>query len=475
MRIINREIINNENQEVELAGWVADRRDHGKLIFIDLRDKSGVSQIVFVPQNFASKDVFENTVGKLRSEWVIAIKGKVKKRPTNMENPDMETGQYEIEATELKILAKAKTLPFEINLNGRELNEEIRMKYRYLDLRRNRMRENLASRNNIIKFIRDFLNKKEFIEIETPVLGKSTPEGARDYLIPSRLHQGKFYALPQSPQQYKQLLMVAGIERYFQIVRCFRDEDTRGDRQPEFTQLDIEMSFIEEEYILNLIETLYLELVKKLYPNKKLKLDADGRIPQISYKEAMEKYNSDKPDIRDDKNNLNELAFVFVVDFPMFEWKETEKRWDAVHHPFTYPKVKDVNDFWTVFKKDPSLIIAKQYDLALNGYEVAGGSIRIHDQELLSAVFEAMGNKPEDVKEKFGHMLEAFQYGVPPHGGIASGLDRLIAILQNEPNIREVIAFPKTGDGRDLMMNAPSEVEEKQLKELGLKVVSNKQ
>ncbi|MEK7203039.1 MAG: aspartate--tRNA ligase [Patescibacteria group bacterium] len=468
MRIFNKEIINNENQEVELMGWVANRRDHSKLVFIDLRDRSGISQIVFIPQNFASKDVFENTVGKLRLEWVIMVKGKVKKRPAGMGNSDMETGQYEVEASELKILTKAKTLPFEINSNGRELNEEIRMKYRYLDLRRDRMRENFASRYKIIKFIRDFLNEKEFIEIETPLLSKSTPEGARDYIVPSRLQPGKFYALPQSPQQYKQLLMVAGVERYFQIVRCFRDEDTRGDRQPEFTQLDIEMSFIEEEDILNLVETLCIDLVKKLYPNKKIKQIS---FPKISYKEAMGKYNSDKPDLRDDKNNPDELAFAFIVDFPMFEWKETEKRWDAVHHPFTYPKVKDVNDFWEIFKKDPSLIFAKQYDLVLNGYEIAGGSIRIHDQELLSAVFEAMGNKIEDIERQFGHMLEAFQYGVPPHGGIASGLDRFIAILQNEPNIREVIAFPKTGDGRDLMMDAPSEVDEKQLKELCLKIL----
>jgi len=336
------------------------------------------------------------------------------------------------------------------------------------------MQKNLRNRYKVIKFMRDYLTERDFVEVETPILGKSTPEGARDYLVPSRLHPGTFYALPQSPQQYKQLLMVAGLERYFQIVRCFRDEDTRGDRQPEFTQLDIEMSFVDQEEVLGLIEDLYLKLVRALYPEKKIKLDKNSRIPRMPYKEAMAKYNSDKPDIRENKNDPDELAFLFVVDFPAFEWKETEKRWDAVHHPFTQPQVKDVKEFHEAFKKDPAAIPAKQYDFVLNGYEIAGGSIRIHDPELLAAVFEAMGNKPEDIKEKFGHMLQAFEYGVPPHGGIASGLDRFVAILENEPNIREVIAFPKTGDGRDLMMHAPSSVSETQLKELGLEIKKKK-
>ena len=301
-------------------------------------------------------------------------------------------------------------------------------------------------------------------------MGKSTPEGARDYLVPSRLHSGTFYALPQSPQQYKQLLMVAAMERYFQIARCFRDEDTRGDRQPEFTQLDVEMSFVDADDILALIEDLYLGLVKKLYPNKKIKLDKNGRIPRMPYSEAMGKYNSDKPDIRENKDDPDELAFLFVVDFPAFEWKESEKRWDAVHHPFTQPKVKDTKEFWEVFKKDPASMLAKQYDIVLNGYEIGGGSIRIHDPELLAAVFEAMGNKPEDIKDKFGHMLQAFEYGVPPHGGIASGIDRFVMLMEGEPSIREVTAFPKTGDGRDLLMHAPSGVTEAQLRELHIKL-----
>ena len=336
------------------------------------------------------------------------------------------------------------------------------------------MKRNLIERSKITKFIRDFLTKDGFIEVETPILGKSTPEGARDYLLPSRLQHGMFYALPQSPQQYKQLLMVAGLEKYFQIARCFRDEDTRGDRQPEFTQLDLEMSFTSQEEILSLAETLYLSLVRSLYPEKKLTLGPDGKIPRISYKEAMEKYGSDKPDVRTDKNDPNELAFLFVVDFPAFEWKESEKRWDSTHHPFTKPRVADTKEFWGAFRNKPGEILADQYDLVLNGVEIGGGSIRIHDPELLRAVFEALGNDPKDIEVQFGHMLEAFKYGVPPHGGIAPGIDRLVMILMNEPNIREVIAFPKTGDGRDLMMQAPSEVSKKQLDDLGIEIKKKK-
>lgn len=452
---------------MELYGWVNKRRDHGKIIFIDLRDRGGISQLVFTPEN---NEVYKKA-DSLRPEWVIRARGEVKKRPKGMENLELVTGEYEVAVSDLEILSQAKTPPFEIETDGYDVNEEIRMKYRYLDLRRPRLSRNLKEKARIIKFTRDFLTEKEFVEVETPILGKSTPEGARDYLVPARLHAGKFYALPQSPQQYKQLLMVAGLERYFQIARCFRDEDTRGDRQPEFTQLDIEMSFVDEADVLNLVGELYANLVKALYPEKKLK---GYPFPRLSYKETMEKYNSDKPDLRSDKNNPDELAFVFVVDFPMFEWKETEKRWDVVHHPFTQPKVKDTHDFKASFKRDPASILAKQYDLVLNGYEIAGGSIRIHEPELLAAVFEAMGHNLHDIKERFGHMLEAFEYGVPPHGGIAPGIDRFVAIMQNEPNIREVIAFPKTGDGRDLMMGAPAEIDEKQLKELHLKITDSK-
>lgn len=467
MRTLIKDIINKTGESVEIKGWVDSRRDHGKLIFIDLRDRSGIAQVVFSPK----PEELHNLADKLRPEWVVKIIGKVSERPRGMENKDIETGSVEIQAESLEIINEAETLPISIDTDGYEIGEDIRMKYRYVDLRRKRLQKNIQMRAKIEKFIRDFLFEKDFIEIETPILGKSTPEGARDYIVPSRLEPGNFYALPQSPQQYKQLLMVAGFERYFQIPRCFRDEDTRGDRQPEFTQLDIEMSFATQDEVLELTEELYLALVRKFYPNKKILLDKNGKIPRMFHKEATEKYGSDRPDLRENKNNPDELAFLFVVDFPAFEWKETEKRWDAVHHPFTQPKVKDVEEFWKEFKKDPSKIGAYQYDFILNGHEIGGGSIRIHNPELLKAVFEAMGNKKEDIEEKFGHMFEAFKYGVPPHGGIAPGIDRLVMILQDEPNIREVIAFPKTGDGRDLMMDAPSEIDEQHLKELKIKTL----
>ncbi len=478
MRTLSRDIGSFEGKEVELAGWVNVRRDHGKLIFIDLRDRSGIAQIVFSAKggsasggNPQEHEAAYRMAEKLRPEWVIRVWGTVGKRPKGMENPKIPNGEYEISVSKLEFLAESKTPPFDLSSGGTEVGEEVRMKYRYLDLRRPRLQRNLRERAKVIKFIRDFLSEREFTEIETPILGKSTPEGARDYLVPSRLHPGKFYALPQSPQQYKQLLMVAGFEKYFQIARAFRDEDTRGDRQPEFTQLDLEMSFASQDEILNLTEELFIALVEKLYPDKKI---LKKPFPRITYEETMEKYDSDRPDLRKDKKDPNELAFAFIVDFPAFEWKEQEKRWDAVHHPFTQPKVKDVQEFKSAFKEDPSKILAYQYDLVLNGYEIGGGSVRIHNPALLQAVFEAMGNKPEDVRSKFGHMLEAFEYGVPPHGGIAPGLDRFVMILQNEPNIREVVAFPKTGDGRDLMMDAPSEVEKEQLEELRLRVKKEK-
>lgn len=462
MRILTNEIINNEGKEVELAGWVGARRDHGKIIFIDLRDRKGIAQLVFLTKD---KELYKKA-DQLRPEWVIKVRGIVNPRPPKMENPKLETGKVEVLVNDLEILAKAETPPFAIDTDGYEIGEEIRMKYRYIDLRRSRLQRNLKQRSKILKFIRDFFAERDFTEVETPILGKSTPEGARDYLVPARLHSGKFYALPQSPQQYKQLLMVAGLERYFQIAKCFRDEDTRGDRQPEFTQLDIEMSFPTQEEILELIESLFIKIIETLFPEKKI---LQKPFPRLNYHEVIKQYGSDKPDLRKDKNDPNELAFAFVVNFPMFEWKETEKRWDAVHHPFTMPQVKNREEFRDAFKKDPAKILAYQYDFVLNGFEIAGGSIRIHDKDLLSAVFEVMGHTKKDVEEKFGHLLEAFTLGVPPHGGIACGIDRFLAILFNEPNIREVIAFPKTGDGRDLMMGAPTPVTKEQLKELHIK------
>ncbi len=459
-RIYSTEIVNYEDKIVNLKGWVHTRRDHGKIIFIDLRDKSGIVQIVFLPDNKA----IYNLAQQLRNEWVIAIEGKVNARPKNMINPNLRTGAFEILVEKLEILNKAEILPFALNTNGYEISEELRLKYRYLDIRRNRIFNNLKIRHLVNQFIRNFLTNEGFIEIETPILTKSTPEGARDYIVPSRLQQGKFYALPQSPQQYKQLLMVAGIERYFQIARCFRDEDTRGDRQPEFTQLDLEMSFVDQNDVMALNEKLLIALVQKLFPEKKIQKIP---FPRLTYKEAMEKYGTDRPDLRQDKEDKNLLAFCWVIDFPFFE-KEDNGSWTFTHNPFSAPKPEFMNDLME--RKNVGEILTTQYDIVLNGWEIGGGSIRNHKAEALQKVFEIMGYNFEIILEKFGHMLQAFKYGAPPHGGIAWGLDRLIMILRNEPNIREVIAFPKTGDGRDLMMNSPSEVSQQQLKELGLKI-----
>jgi len=462
---------NKVGETVELYGWVNVRRDHGKIIFIDLRDRSGIVQLVFVPSD---KKIYR-IADSLRPEWVIYAKGKVAERPKGMQNSEIETGNVEIQVQDIKILNKSETPPIPLDSEGYEIDEELRLQYRYLDLRRERVKNNIILRYKVIKFLREYLDKKGFIEIETPILTKSTPEGARDYVVPSRLYPGKFFALPQSPQQYKQLLMVAGIEKYFQIARCFRDEDTRGDRQPEFTQLDIEMSFVSQDDILELVEDLFIKIVKEVTPEKKINKIP---FPRLTYKEVMEKYGTDKPDLRKDKNDPNELAFLFVVDFPMFEWRESENRWDTVHHPFTKPKLKgedsDDNHLIEEMKKDPSKILTEQYDFVCNGYEIGGGSIRIHNPDLLSAVFEVLGHNKEEIERKFGHLLKAFKYGVPPHGGIAPGLDRFIMVLANEPNIREVIAFPKTGDARDPLMGAPSEIDKNQLDELGLKIMKKK-
>jgi aspartyl-tRNA synthetase len=399
---------------------------------------------------------------------VVEIRGAVSARPEGMINPDMVSGTIEVQAAELTVLAESETPPFPIDTDGKDIGEDIRMKYRYLDLRRGRMAANIRNRYKIIKFARDFLSERGFVEIETPILTKSTPEGARDYLVPSRLYNGKFYALPQSPQQYKQLLMVAGFEKYFQVARCFRDEDTRGDRQPEFTQLDMEMSFVSREDVMSLTEEMLISLVKERYPEKRIQ---QIPFPVISYKEAMEKYGSDRPDIREDKNDPNLLAFCWIIDFPFFE-KTEDGKWTFTHNPFSSPRPEFMGDLME--KKNIGDIITDQYDIVLNGYEVGGGSIRNHKPDAVRKVFEIMGYEDETIDANFGHMLEAFKYGAPPHGGIAPGLDRLIMLLQGEPNIREVITFPKTGDGQDFMMSAPSEVEAKQLKELGIEIKNKK-
>ncbi|MEA3295729.1 MAG: amino acid--tRNA ligase-related protein [Patescibacteria group bacterium] len=457
-RILCQDTIKYPNQEVKICGWVNSLRAHGKIIFIDLRDRSGLAQIVFTPK-CQEYDLSQ----KIRPEWVVEIIGKVQERPKSMENPKMITGKIEIQAKNLKVLAKAKTLPFDIETNGYEINEEKRLKYRYLDLRRQRMKKNLEIRQKVIQYMRKFLTEKEFIEIETPLLTKSTPEGSRDFLVPARLQKGKFYALPQSAQQYKQMLQIAGIEKYFQVARCLRDEDPRGDRQAEHTQLDIEMSFASQEEILILIEKLYIELIKKIFPEKKITQEPFIR---MTHKQAMEKYKTDRPDLRKNKKDENELAFAFITDFPMFKMHKKDKKWGAEHHPFSKPQTNDIKEI----KNHPEKILARQYDFVLNGQEIGGGSERITDLDILLTVFEVMGHKKQDIKRNFKNYFDAFQYGTPPHGGIANGIDRFLAIALNEPNIREVIAFPKTGDNRDLMMDAPAEVSEKQLKESHIKI-----
>ena len=443
-----------------MAGWVNTVRKHGKILFIDLRDRSGLLQCVFVPSN---KEAYEKAQ-EIRTEWVVELEGQIVKRPENMVNSKIPTGQVELSVETLNVLSKAQTLPFSIDGDGYDINEEVRMKYRYLDLRRERLRNNLIMRHKVSHFVRNFLTQEGFIEIETPTLTKSTPEGARDFVVPSRQHPGKFYALPQSPQQYKQLLMVAGLERYFQLARCLRDEDPRGDRQTEHTQVDIEMSFIERDDFLELYERLLIKLVETLFPQKKIQ---EIPFPRISYKDTMEHHGNDKPDLRKDKNDPNLLAFCWVVDFPFFE-KDDAGGWTFGHNPFSAVQPEYLDDLMR--KKNIGNILAGQYDVVLNGWELGSGSIRNNNPEALIKVFEIMGYEKKEIMEKFGHMVEAYTFGAPPHGGIGSGIDRIVALLLGEPNIREVIAFPKTGDGRDLMMQAPSELYPKQLKELHIKI-----
>ncbi|OGM91213.1 hypothetical protein A2755_02310 [Candidatus Wolfebacteria bacterium RIFCSPHIGHO2_01_FULL_48_22] len=457
------EILDHVGEEVELRGLVAVRRDHGKLIFINLRDRSGSVQAVFGP--WCETDLYEKAK-TLRSEWVVKMRGLVKERPENMQNPDVPTGKVEFEVKKLEILNEAATPVFDLQTDGYEVGEETRMQYRYLDLRRERLQKNIALRHRVIKFIRDYLDTEGFYEIETPILTKSTPEGARDYVVPSRLYPGSFYALPQSPQQYKQLLMAAGFEKYFQIARCFRDEDTRGDRQPEFTQLDLEMSFVEQEDVMRLNEELLIALVSAIAPDKKIK---EIPFPRLTYAEAMEKYKTDRPDLREDKENSNELAFCWIVDFPFFtKATKGEPGYTFTHNPFSAPKPEHMNQLMD--KQDVGSILTTQYDVVLNGYEIGGGSIRAHQPDVLRKVFEIIGYEKEQIEKNFGHMLTALASGAPPHGGIAWGLDRLLMILAQEKSIRDVIAFPKTGDARDLMMESPSALDTKQLDELHLKI-----
>jgi len=574
----------NTGQEVNLAGWVHRRRDHGGLIFFDLRDRSGLVQAVF------SADISPEAhlrAEQVRSEYVVQVRGLVSARPDDLVNSNMSTGEIEVEAHDLVILNRAETTPFAINEES-EIGDSLRLKYRYLDLRRQRMQDNLILRHQVTAFIRNYLDQQEFVDIETPILLKSTPEGARDFIVPSRVQPGKFYALPQSPQQMKQLLMVAGFEKYYQIARCFRDEDLRADRQLEFTQLDLEMSFIESQDVMNLIEGMMIGLYEKV-SDKRIQ---ERPFPMLTYAEAMKRYGSDKPDLRFgmelvdlsdlvagsgfgvfagavaaggqvkalcapgaasySRKQIDELteiakskgarglvwmkveeeqlrssitkflipteldgirtlcqaqpgdlllivadnpavvaealghlrvvmgsrlglvapdvlACAWVVDFPLLEWNEDEDRWHAVHHPFT----SALDDDWAKLEADPGSVLADAYDLVCNGMEIGGGSIRIHDQEQQQMMFSALGISPEEAQAQFGHLLEAFQYGAPPHGGIALGMDRIVAILADENSIREVIAFPKTASATDLMLNSPSPVVETQLSDLHIAVLES--
>ncbi len=444
---------------VTLCGWVHTRRDHGKLIFIDIRDRYGFTQVVFAPGGFACA---YQEAQELRNEFVIKVSGKVNKRPTGTENPKLSTGEIEVEAEDLKILNPSETPPFEIE-DDLEITEEMRLKYRYLDLRRKKIFKNITLRHKLYKIIRTFMDREGFLECSTPILTKSTPEGARDYLVPSRLNPGSFYALPQSPQLFKQIFMVAGIDRYYQIATCFRDEDLRQDRQPEFTQLDLEMSYIVEEDVFSLSERLIKEIFKAIK-----NIDIEIPFKRMSYKEAMEKFNSDKPDLRKEKEGF---AFLWVVDFPLFKYNQDEKRWESEHHPFTALNEEDLG----LLDKSPDKVRARSYDLVLNGTEIASGSIRIHRQDLQEKIFKIIGINKSEAEKRFGFLLEAFQFGAPPHGGIAFGLDRFLAILTGEESIREVIAFPKTQKGYCPLTGAPSDVEERQLKELRISIRKRKE
>ena len=459
-RTLAKETTEKEGQKVLLQGFVDSIRDHGKITFLDLRDRSGVVQCV------------GQDLPKVTPESVVEIKGSVSKRPENLVNPNLETGEVEVKIENLEVMTLASEMPIPISGEGLDINEMARLKYRYLDLRRPRLAKNMRIRSKVNSFIRSWLAQKDFVEIETPILTKTTPEGARDFIVPSRLQPGKFYALPQSPQQYKQLLMVAGFERYFQIARCFRDEDPRADRAyGEFTQLDLEMSFVTQEDILNLTEELFSDLVKEVFPQKKI---SSSPWPRIPHGQAKEKYGNDKPDLRKDKNDKDELAFAWIVDFPLFTEQSKEDyfhgsgaaKWAPSHHMFTAPHPDDIS----LLESDPGKVRGLQHDLVLNGYEIGGGSIRIHQPEIQEKVFDLIGFS-EKQKSEFSHMLTAFKYGVPPHGGVAPGIDRFLMAVLGEPSLREVIAFPMTAGGTTAVMDAPSEAEAEQLKELGLKVV----
>jgi len=446
----------HKDQTVTLCGWVAARRDHGKLIFIDIRDRYGLTQVVFIPS--VSKLAHE-VASKLGPEFVIQVTGTVNVRPDKMVNQDIATGAIELCAQGLEILNASQVPVFEIDDNM-EVAEDLRLTYRYLDLRRKKVLKALEVRHQLCAIIHRVLSEEQFLHVETPVLTKSTPEGARDFLVPSRLNQGKFFALPQSPQLFKQLLMVSGLDRYYQIVKCFRDEDLRSDRQPEFTQLDMEMSFVNEEDIFALTEKLFKQIFKEIKG-----VDIQIPFPRMTHQEAMQKYNSDKPDLR---KPGEEFSLTWIVDFPMFKFNKEEKRWESEHHPFTSLKEEDLKYVET---NEFAKIRARSYDLVLNGNEIGSGSVRIHKKDMQKKIFDIIGFNPQEAERRFGFLLRAFEYGAPPHAGVAYGIDRLTTILTGLDSIRDVIAFPKTQKGSCLLTDAPSDVDAKQLKELGIKVV----
>lgn len=452
------EVIKKSGEKVYLAGFVNARRDHGKIIFLDLRDSSGVVQIVASPKN----DQAYKIASEAGSEDLISVTGIVGRRPKENINPNIPTGMVEVITQDIKIISKAAPLPLPIDGDGYDIEELIRFKYRYIDLRRERLQKNLKLRFVVTKLVREFLDRQNFIEIETPYLSKTTPEGARDFLVPSRLQKGKFYALAQSPQQYKQLLMIAGFERYYQIARAFRDEDLRADRQFEHTQIDIEMAFVEREDVMRLTEEMVIYVAEKL--GKKI---TKKPFPILTYQEAQKKYNTDSPNL---SKNDKDLYFLWVVDFPLLEQKNGSYTFS--HNPFAAPKPSYLKDLEE--RKNLEKIESLQYDLVCNGEEIGGGSIRISNPKVQSQVFKIMGYSNKEIEAQFGHLLNAYNYGAPPHGGVALGLDRLVAIFAGEDNIREVIAFPVTSGGQTSVMDAPSDLSEEQLKGFGLKIDSSK-
>jgi aspartyl-tRNA synthetase len=457
-RTLIKDLKENIGKKVAIKGWVDIRRDHGKLIFLDLRDFSGKVQAVSTPK------IDDHSVAEtLRPEWVVEVKGTVKERPENMVNKDQLNGSVELIIGGIRVLSQAKTSPIPIETEGYDIDEEVRNKYRYLDLRRQRMQKNIKLRHRTTSLVREFFDKEGFVEIETPTLTKTSPEGARDFLVPSRMQPGKFYALPQAPQQYKQLLMIAGFEKYYQIAHALRDEDLRKDRQLEHTQIDVEMSFVTEEELRTKVEEMFVYVAE----NMGYKITKKP-FPVLTHEEAIEEHGADKFDLRENKEDNKELAFAWVTNFPLFEKNEETGKLTFAHNPFSKPKEEHVEKLMK--GDDLENLRAQQYDLVLNGYELASGGVRISDPKVQAKVFEIMGLSKEQIKERFRHILEAYEYGAPPHAGIAAGLDRFVMILAGEQSIRETIAFPVSSGGQTSVMDAPSEIPKAQLNELGIEV-----